>query len=454
MSFRRFIATLLLATFAALPFAYADTVRVPSYGSVVPGSSILATGTASSTCYLDSTKVFQCNGPLWTNSAGTGTLASPTGINFALLATAPAATTGASQVGKNATLTASAAVASTDTAGAAAGGNVTLTGGAAARFTSGNANGGNVVVVGGAGIGTGTTGTFDFSGALQAVAPAGAVGTPAYSFTGATTSGLWVTGTEVVTSSSGAATLSVRATGTTGIYTSSGNAFGWSSTSASTGSPDAFLTRFAAANIRLGAGDSATPTAQTLGFQGSRGGTDTDIAGTSSTIQSSLGTGQGAGAAVNISRAVMKATGTTQQTAAHAFTACESKTLSNTTGTATALANITLPNNSSGAAYATVSVQCNDGTNFDSDIVTSYVAYVNKAGTLTFGTPVTTGTAAANNSGSCTVAPTWVANGTTSVDFKVTPVITTIAPTATTAAVNIQNFGGVQAGGGGVVACR
>lgn len=92
------------------------------------------------------------------------TVATIAGNAFAIVATAPAATTGASQAGKAASVTASAAVASTDTAGAAAGGDVTLTGGAAARNASGNANGGNIFLVPGAGIGTGTAGVAGFFG--------------------------------------------------------------------------------------------------------------------------------------------------------------------------------------------------------------------------------------------------------------------------------------------------
>lgn len=202
--------------------------------------------------------------------------------------------------------------------------------------------------------------------------------------------------------------------------------------------------------LQLGAANAASPVAQTLQAQGSRSGTDSNVAGGSLTIKPGAGTGTGAGAKVQDMRNIMAASGSGAQLVSPAFTSCESKTLSNTSATATAIVNIGLANNTSGAARATISVQCTDGTNFDSDIITSYVAYVNKAGTLTFGTPVTTASAAANNSGSCTVAPTWVANGTTSVDLKVTPVIGTIVPTTTLAMVNIETFGN----NAGAVACQ
>lgn len=96
--------------------------------------------------------------PVFTTNITTPIVKSAAGVDLALNATAPAATTGASQVGKAVTVTASAAVASTDTAGAAAGGSITITTGAAARNASGNAAGGDLNLVLGTGIGTGTRG--------------------------------------------------------------------------------------------------------------------------------------------------------------------------------------------------------------------------------------------------------------------------------------------------------
>jgi hypothetical protein len=208
---------------------------------------------------------------------------------------------------------------------------------------------------------------------------------------------------------------------------------------------DTFLTRESAAVMQFGADVNGTGVAYTL--KSPDGITGSNVKGGDVTIASGRGTGNAAAASVHIQVPNMLGTGTTAQVLADRIVACESKTLSNTSATATALANITLASNSAGAAFVTFSVQCNDGTNFDSDIVTSYVAYVNKAAAVTVGTPVTTGTAAANNSGSCTVAPTFVANG-NSIDVKVTPVITTIAPTTTTGFVTVQSFGS------GTVACQ
>jgi hypothetical protein len=168
--------------------------------------------------------------------------------------------------------------------------------------------------------------------------------------------------------------------------------------------------------------------------------TGANIVGGSLTLAPGAGTGSAAGSSVAVKRALMTGAGSGAQALASAITVCESKTLSNTTAQAQTVAIIDLASNSSGAGRATISVQCNDGTNFDSDIVTTYVGYVNKAASLTIGTPVTTASAAANNSGSCTVAPTWIA-GTNQILLKVTPVITTITPTTTTGFYSVETFG-------------
>lgn len=72
----------------------------------------------------------------------------------------------------------------------------------------------------------------------------------------------------------------------------------------------------AAAILQLGAADSATPVAQTLTAQGSRGGTDTNVAAPNMTIAAPLGTGTGTPSALVITTPTVAASGTTQQTAA------------------------------------------------------------------------------------------------------------------------------------------
>lgn len=80
-------------------------------------------------------------------------------------------------------------------------------------------------------------------------------------------------------------------------------------------STDAEWARVAAASLRMGGASSASPTAQTLTIgEGSRGGTDSNIAGAGGTIRSSLGTGTGTLATLKLQGAVVAASGTTQQT--------------------------------------------------------------------------------------------------------------------------------------------
>jgi hypothetical protein len=227
-------------------------------------------------------------------------------------------------------------------------------------------------------------------------------------------------------------------------------AFGWSSGSALSTGPDTLLTRSAAATLQLGAANAASPVSQTIKAQGSRSGTDTNVAGGSFTISSADATGNAAGTKLQWLRDLMGASGTAAQVKAPAETICASKTLSNTSATATALVNIGLANNTAGATRYTVTIICSDGTNFDSDIQSCTSSYVNKAGTITNTTPVCTTSVPANNSGSCTIASTVVANGTTSMDIKVTPVIGTIVPTTVTGLINVETFGN----NAGAVTCQ
>jgi hypothetical protein len=68
--------------------------------------------------------------------------------------------------------------------------------------------------------------------------------------------------------------------------------------------------------IQIGAANAATPNAETLTTQGSRGGTDTNVGGGSLTIQSGLGTGTGTPSILALQVPASTGTsGTTQQTA-------------------------------------------------------------------------------------------------------------------------------------------
>lgn len=82
---------------------------------------------------------------------------------------------------------------------------------------------------------------------------------------------------------------------------------------------DAFTTRVAAASIKFGAADAASPVAQTVGVQGVVGGT-TNTAGANWTIKGSVGTGTGAGGQIILQTAPAGSTGSTQNAFATALT--------------------------------------------------------------------------------------------------------------------------------------
>lgn len=79
---------------------------------------------------------------------------------------------------------------------------------------------------------------------------------------------------------------------------------------------DVILTRSAAATLRLGNVNSATPVNQTVTVQGSRGGTDTNTAGGNLTITSGTGTGSAAASTISFQTPTVGTTGTAAQTLA------------------------------------------------------------------------------------------------------------------------------------------
>jgi hypothetical protein len=216
--------------------------------------------------------------------------------------------------------------------------------------------------------------------------------------------------------------------------------FGWSSsTSYASANNDTVLRRRAAANIAMGLVDvNGVPVAQTLSVQNAI--TGTDLPGSTWTLDAPLGTGAGAGSKTVLNRALMRATGTTAQTSANAFAVCESKTLSNTSATTTALATIGLPSNSGGGAFGIITVVATDGTNFDTDSQSFNVSFVNKAGAITISTAQITTASPASNSGSTTCGIT-VTAGASLVNINVTPVFTTIVPTTVTAYLQLFSNG-------------
>jgi len=96
--------------------------------------------------------------------------------------------------------------------------------------------------------------------------------------------------------------------------------FGWSSTGDPSLTQDVSVTRRAAASFQHGAADASSPVAQTIGFQGSRAGTDTNVGGANATINPSIGTGNGTPANIIINGIVGATTGTGAHTLAAAVT--------------------------------------------------------------------------------------------------------------------------------------
>lgn len=101
------------------------------------------------------------------------------------------------------------------------------------------------------------------------------------------------------------------------------------------GTRDLFLERAAAAKLRLGGADAASPVAQTLSVQNVVAGT-TDTAGANLTIAGSQGTGTGLGGSVIISVATAGSTGSSQNALAAAITIASTKMVTLADGLAVA----------------------------------------------------------------------------------------------------------------------
>lgn len=301
------------------------------------------------------------------------------------------------------------------------------------------------------GITTGNTITpFTFAGTTAAPTisiPNGVVGTPSLQFANSATSGLWSRAANAIDFSANGLFAGEISVTSNGWQLPSTAPLCWSSIATAGAGCDTLLFRKAPATAQIGKDLNGAAINQT--FTACNGITGTDIIGCNLALGPGTGTGAGAGAAVSLQRTLITTTGTTAQTRTDAFTPCESKIISNTTGTPTVLANVVLASGSAGGARVTVAVTCTNGTEFAGSTVTSFQGFANKAGTITLGTATTQAEANGASTGgtlNCTVAPTWVANG-NSVDIKVTPVITGAA-TTTTAFLNVENLGA------GAVVCK
>lgn len=394
-------------------------------------------------------------------------LATGAGTAANLTATPPAAITTA-QAGIAASVKASDAVAGSSVAGAAAGGLLTLQGGDAKRLTSGNAAGGGVQVNTGAGVGSSGGGDFTIwtggptvtnqkvriaasttttlvidngggavSGANTVViSPSG----PTSAASGVTAIGTNVgpnnSTTDAVFIGRGAANPSGDETGgMTGAKGSTQNVYiGADATGTATSGQNGsnaigYRARAHGANLTVVGGightllqigsNSNTPLARTLRAPASRGGTDTDTAGSGINIAGGPGTGTAGGGSVRIQTAPAGSTGTTANTLAdrRVFAA---KQVTLTESTATLVLNVGVASGTVAGGVFSYTIRADDATDFQ--VIRGDVPWsaVNKGGTITatLGTPIEVTTA---STGTLTNTTTAVVNGNT-IDFKLNAV--------------------------------
>lgn len=235
------------------------------------------------------------------------------------------------------------------------------------------------------------------------LAPNGSAGAPSYSFSANPTVGIYYSGGIVIADPvSGVITLGQKVQVPSGIQAAPGIA---GSTFASTGiywsaGPTLNLSvnnvtaaSLTGANLKLGGPDAAAPAAQTLAIQGSRGGTDTNIAGAQLTVVTGLGTGTGVPTQLHFQGpANGTASGTTAQVAIDREVINCSKVLTN--NTVTSLVNCTLASNSSVGGTIEYTVEANDGTNFGTESGCASFACYNKGGVFSGNTVTKYGTTA------------------------------------------------------------
>mgnify|MGYP001594517098 CR=1 FL=1 len=163
------------------------------------------------------------------------------------------------------------------------------------------------------------TGALTLSGGIYV--GNGALATPSISFANDTDKGFYLKtggGYEAIGISIDGASEVALGSGNSNIakvVVSISGSFGWSnSSSAISGTNDLVLTRPAAATLQLGFANAAAPVSQTIRAQGSRSGTDTNIAGGNLTLEPGLSTGNATPAAIILQSPVPVASGTGAQT--------------------------------------------------------------------------------------------------------------------------------------------
>ena len=397
----------------------------------------------------------------------TGPLASYAGVAASFVATPPAQIT-TTQAGIAMSVRASDAVAGSSVAGAAAGGTLTLEGGDAARLTSGNANGGGIWADTGAGIGTGTHGDFVVrtggptvtNQKVRLAAPtttsivmdngAGSLTGAQTTAIGANLTGSAAVGATILGYGTGPATTCTDATfigrqagsaagsETGGLSAAKGSArnvylgadaSGTAMSGQNESNAIGYRARAHAANATVIGGmlhnllqigsNSNTPIARTLRSPASRGGTDTDTAGSDLNVAGGPGTGTAGGGSVRVQTAPPDASGTAANTLSdrRVFAA---KPVTLTESTATLVLNVGVASGTVAGGVFSYTIRADDATDFQ--VIRGDVPWsaVNKGGTITatLGTPIEVTT---TSTGTLTNTTTAVVNGNT-IDFKLNAV--------------------------------
>jgi hypothetical protein len=190
--------------------------------------------------------------------------------------------------------------------------------------------------------------------------------------------------------------------------------------------------------VRIGNAAGASPVANTLQIgESSRGGTDSNVSGTDGVIRSGDGTGNSALSKLLVKTPLLGASGTTAQVYANREVLMHTKT-GLTNNTATAIAQVALPSASMGSAQICYTVEVSDGTDFQTETGMVSFASVNKAGTLTHGTPAKSGNVQVVSAGTLAVTFTAVTNG-SAVDLKATS-NSSLTPTTHRISMSILNL--------------
>lgn len=156
---------------------------------------------------------------------------------------------------------------------------------------------------------------------------------------------------------------------------------------------NALVSSPAAATFQHGAADGASPVSQIIRAQGSRGGTDSNVAGGALTIYPGIGTGTGGSGNLRLQTAPAGASGSTANTLADRMTfIAKARALTESSPTTFVLINVA-PGKAAGGVVD-YCVHANDATDFQNRCGVVDFAVVNKAGTMTCSTPNVLGTEA------------------------------------------------------------